>query len=83
MKISLLKSWAGPELLQYWERDVCLRWETIPAVAGVNGGPETPEKLAHTYEELIKLTRTACRLEDSRQGFSSLARAVTILITIK
>ena len=31
-KISLLRSWAGPELLTYWEREVGIRFDDIPRV---------------------------------------------------
>ena len=57
-KISLLRSWAGPELLTYWEREVGVRFEDIPRVEAVGDIPEVPAKAAHTYVDMLKDTRT-------------------------
>ena len=56
-KISLLRSWAGPELLLYWEREVGVRFQAVDRVAAVGDVDEIPAQAAHTYKELITLTR--------------------------
>lgn len=56
-KISLLRSWSGPDLLVFWEREVNIRFADVPAVI-VNGVQQAPLAAAHTYNELIDLTRT-------------------------
>ena len=56
-KISLLRSWAGPELLIYWEREVGVRFEDIPRVEAVGDMPAIPAQDAHTYQEMLKNTR--------------------------
>jgi len=55
-KISLLRSWAGPELLTYWEREVGARFMAIPRVA-VGDVAAMPAQAPHTYTELLNLTR--------------------------
>ena len=56
-KISLLPSWSGPDLLVFWEREVNIRFADVPAVI-VDGVEQVPAAVAHTYAELIDLTRT-------------------------
>lgn len=56
-KISLLRSWAGPELLTYWEREVGVRFEDIPRVEAVGDIPAIPAQGAHTYQDMLKDTR--------------------------
>ena len=56
-KISLLRSWAGPELLLYWEREACIRFQAVDRVPAAGDVAEIPAQAAHTYKELITLTR--------------------------
>ena len=56
-KISLLRSWAGPELLTYWEREVGARFTAIPRVEAVGDVAAIPAQAPHTYTELLNLTR--------------------------
>ena len=41
-KISLLRSWAGPELLTYWEREVGIRFESTPRIEATGGRDAIP-----------------------------------------
>ena len=56
-KISLLRSWAGPELLLYWEREACIRFQAVDRVPAAGDVAEIPAQAAHIYKELITLTR--------------------------
>ena len=56
-KISLLRSWAGPELLVYWEREVGIRFQAVERVQAVGDVAEIPGQPAHTFKELVDLTR--------------------------
>ena len=56
-KISLLRSWAGPELLTYWEREVGIRFESTPRVEAAGGRDAIPAQEAHTYQDMLRDTR--------------------------
>ena len=56
-KISLLRSWAGPELLVYWEREVGIRFQAVDRVEAAGDVAEIPAQAAHTYKELITGTK--------------------------
>ena len=44
-KISLLRSWAGPELLTYWEREVGIRFESTPRIEATGGATPFPLRM--------------------------------------
>ena len=56
-KISLLRSWEGPELLTYWEREVGIRFESTPRVEAAGGRDAIPAQEAHTYQDMLRDTR--------------------------
>ena len=56
-KISLLRSWAGPELLTYWEREVGIRFESTPRIEATGGRDAIPAQEAHTYQDMLRDTR--------------------------
>ena len=56
-KISLLRSWAGPELLTYWEREVGIRFESTPRIEATGGRDAIPAQDAHTYQDMLRDTR--------------------------
>lgn len=56
-KISLLRSWAGAELLLYWEREVGIRFQAVDRVPAVGDVAEIPAQQAHTYKELVTDTK--------------------------
>ena len=55
-KISLLRSWAGLELLVYWERKEGIRLQAIDRVPAVGDVPVIRAQAAHTDKDLIAFT---------------------------
>ena len=41
-KVNLLRSWTGPDLILYWEREVGIRFKATAQVDAVGNVPEIP-----------------------------------------
>ena len=54
-KIALIRSWAGPDLTNFWDREARINWATIQ---GQDGNAETP---ADTFHQIIEKTKTEIR----------------------
>ena len=56
-KISLLRSWAGKVLLNYWDKEVRIRWTSSPTIPAGQDQIEVPNVPADSYAEVINKTK--------------------------
>ena len=56
-KISLLRSWAGKVLLNYWDKEVRIRWTSSPTIPAGQDQIEVPAVPADSYAEVINKTK--------------------------
>ena len=50
-KIALIRSWAGPDLMNFWDKEAWINWV---AIQGQDGNVETP---ADTFNQIIEKTK--------------------------
>ena len=56
-KVALLKSWAGRTLLNFWEKEARIQFETIPRIEAAGDQAAVPEIPADTFDNIIKKTK--------------------------
>ena len=49
-KLSYIRSAAGPELPEFWEKEPRLRWKVVPRVE------DQSERAAHVYDQVVEET---------------------------
>ena len=76
-KVALLRSWAGRELLNFWEKEARIQFTTIPAVEATDGVAAVAEITADTFEEIITKTKKELLIHVSRD------RSLTDLLSMK
>ena len=76
-KVALLRSWAGRELLNFWEKEERIQFTTIPAVEATDGVAAVAEITADTFEEIITKTKKELLIHVSRD------RSLTDLLSMK
>ena len=76
-KVALLRSWAGRELLNFWEKEERIQFTTIPAVEATDGVAAVAEIPADTFEEIITKTKKELLIHVSRD------RSLTDLLSMK
>ena len=76
-KVALLRSWAGRELLNFWEKEARIQFTTIPAVEATDGVAAVAEIPADTFEEIITKTKKELLIHVSRD------RSLTDLLSMK
>ena len=54
-KVNFMKSTAGPELKQIWEKELRVRFQEVPA----DQDRGTPVQAKHTYKEIIEESKSA------------------------
>ena len=81
-KVALLRSWAGRELLNFWEKEARIQFTTIPAVEATDGYSQSAMTIfseipADTFEEIITKTKKELLIHVSRD------RSLTDLLSMK
>ena len=76
-KVALLKSWAGRELLNFWEKEARIQFTVIPAVPAAGGVAGVAEIPADTFEQIVQKTRQELLKHVSRD------RSLTDLLSMK
>ena len=76
-KVALLKSWAGRELLNIWEKKARIQFTVIPAVPAAGGVAGVAEIPADTFEQIVQKTRQELLKHVSRD------RSLTDLLSMK
>ena len=76
-KVALLKSWAGRELLNFWEKEARIQFTAIPAVPAAGGVPGVAEIPADTFDQILQKTREELLKQVSRD------RSLTDLLSMK
>lgn len=56
-KISLLRSWAGKVLLNFWDKEVRISWKAVPAIPGGHDQQAVAAVPADSYDEIITKTK--------------------------
>ena len=56
-KVALLRSWAGRELLNFWEKEARIQFTAIPVVAATGDVEAVAEIPADTFEDIITKTK--------------------------
>ena len=76
-KVALLKSWAGRELLNFWEKEVRIQFTVIPAVIAGVGIAAVAEIPADSFDQILEKTRSELLKHVSRD------RSLTDLLSMK
>ena len=76
-KVALLRSWAGRELLNFWEKEARIQFTGIPAVAATEDVAAVAEIPADTFENIILKTKKELLKHVSRD------RSLTDLLSMK